>query len=307
MSGSTRLCLRGSILIDRQKIVRLFQDLRESPEVKETAILEDNRLSATDPVLREFLRTHHMEEDRAASLKSFLSSAATQRIVDVIERFCKGNKALSICEIGAGDGYLAKALVNAGFTNIDIVEPSAKAITGTGYLCALGYAQKITIFNDLESWYGSNKRYDLLISNACIHHFTNPHFVMSQIRLKSHRKTIGLAFNEFFAVDYADTITQLFNHRHATLYGLYEFPYSHRFYRHMFEATGFRTLEIEPRISYLHMALGDRLWQHPSVKRINRLFWKCLCTTRLTRVMYDLVFFIVLHFQRDRLRGVDPF
>lgn len=292
---------------DRQKIVRMLLDLRESPDIKESAILEENRLSLTDPVLQGFLRTYHMEEDRPASLKSFLSSAETQRIVDVIERFCKGKKTLSLCEIGAGDGYLAIALVNAGFSNIDIVEPSAKAITGTGCLSELGYEKKITIYNDLESWYGSNKRYDLLITNACIHHFTNPHFVMSQIRLKSHRNTIGLAFNEFFAVDYADTITQLFNHRHATLYGLYEFPYSHHFYRHMFDATGFRILEIEPRISYLHMALGDRLWQQSGVKRISRFFWKCLCITRFTWVMYDLVFFIVLHFQRNRIRGIDPF
>ena len=295
------------MLRDRQKIIRMFQDLHESPDAKEAAILEENRLSLSDQVLQDFLHIHHMQSDRHASLNEFLDSAFAQRIIPVIERFCNGNKSLAICEIGAGDGFLALALIKSGFSNIDILEPSSKSITGTGFLRDLDAAKQITIYNDLESWYGSNKRYDIIITNACIHHFQNPLFILSQIRLKSHLQTIWLAFWEYFAVDYADTITQLLNHRHATLYGLYEFPYSHQFYRQMFNYAGFRPLEIEPNNSYIEMVLLGKLSHVSIVKKIGRLASKFLCSVHMTWEIYNIFLFMFVHFKRDKIRAMDPF
>lgn len=285
----------------------MIQDLHESPDAKKTAILEENRLSLSDPGLHEFLRAHHMQTDRHSALKEFLESVSTQRVIAVIERFCKGNKKLAICEIGAGDGFLAFALNKAGFTNVDIVEPSSDSITGTGFLSEVDPEKHITIYNDLESWYGSSKRYDILITNACIHHFQNPLFVILQVRLKSHLNTIWIAFNEFIAVDYADTMTQLLNHRHATLYGLYEFPYSPHFYRQMFCYAGFRPIEIEPPVSYMQMLLRGNLCHFPIMQKIIRLTSELLRYFRMTWLIYDFVILVVRLAQRDKIRAMDPF
>ena len=292
---------------DRKSLIRMIQNLHESPDAKGKAIFEENRLSLSDPRLHEFLRAHHMQTDRRSALKEYLESASTHRVIAVIERFCNGNKKLAICEIGAGDGFLAFALIKAGFTNVDIVEPSSDSITGTGFLREINPEEQIVIYNDLESWYRSTKRYDILITNACIHHFQNPLFVILQVRLKSHLNTMWLAFNEFIAADYADTMTQLLNHRHATLYGLYEFPYSPHFYRQMFYYAGFKPLEIEPPLSYMQMMLRGNFCHLFILQKLSRLTSAFLRYFRMTWLIYDFVRFVVLHTQRDKIRAMDPF
>lgn len=87
------------MLRDRTRLLRMIQDLHESPDAKETAILEENRLALSDPAMKEFLRIHHMLADRRSSLEDFMESCLSQRVVAIVERYCDGSKDLAICEI----------------------------------------------------------------------------------------------------------------------------------------------------------------------------------------------------------------
>lgn len=288
-------------LFDRQKIICLLRSLYESPAAKEAAIVKENNLSQSNSNVETFVKTFHMESDRTASLARYLDSDFSERVIATADKFSAGKKNLSICEIGAGNGFLALSLIKAGYTNIDIVEPSAEFITGTGYAKTLKEFEKVTVYNDVDKWYGSNKRYDLFITNACIHHFSNPLYVLMQVRMKAHLNTIWLAFSEYFAFDCADTISQLLNHRHATLYGLYEYPYSPTLYREMFKNSGFNAIEISPLVIPYGSFKGNS-----RSNTVTRFLCSLLCNLKISWPIYGILKYFVTRFCSRRIRMLDP-
>lgn len=234
----------------RDAVLRMVRSLHESPAAKEAANLREQEIARTDPEVRDFLDLLHMDADRAASLERFIAGGLAQDVIDTIRHHHGDRKDLAICEIGGGNGFLAAALSRAGYTNVDILEPANQHVTGTGYLRTVEEFSGLGFFNDLDEWYSDPKVYDLIITNACIHHFENPVVAAAQIRLKVRDRALWLAFAEFFSADYEETLSQLNRHRHAVLYNLYEWPYSAGLYTRMLEAGGFQRISISAAVPY---------------------------------------------------------
>jgi len=272
----------------KNEVLALMRNLRESPGAKEAAIRVEQQLAERDPEVRAFVETFHFDADRGAALARFLATPFPGEVLAAIRRRFGGRKDLRICEVGAGDGFLAVALVRAGYA-LDILEPSAELITGTGYLRTLPEATSITIHNDLDAWYADAETYDLILTNACIHHFHNPQVVASQIRMKTSENGLWLAFTEYCAYDVEDTLSQLNQHRHAVLYGLYEWPYSPALYAAMLEAAGFRRGEIVP-----------------ALPTILRPVWSLIAALRVSWFAHGVCSAIARRVARRQIRLIDP-
>ena len=283
----------------RLATLKTLRQLREDPTLKEAAILQEQELAKTDGAVHAFVDAFHFDADRDASLARFLAAPAARDILDTIERYFGGRRDVAICEIGAGNGFLAASLVRAGYQDVDILEPAAEHVTGTGYLRSLREFDGITIYNDIAAWYEAPKQYDLVLTNACIHHFHNRGVVAAQVRLKVKDRALWLAFAEFMAMDYEDVLSQLNNHRHAMLYGLYEWPYSASVYIGMLELAGFRLRDIAPIAAHGKRAL-------PPLRAIYRGTWRLLCEAGLSRPAYLLSTKLLRLVARGRLRQADP-
>ena len=278
----------------RENAIALMRELREDPSLKEAAVKREQEIALTDPEVSDFLTLLHMEADRASALDNFLAGGLAEDVIDTIKHFFGDAKDLRICEIGGGDGFLAAALVQAGYSNVDVMEPASEFMTGTGYLETRPEFEAIRLFNDLDAWYADETIYDLIITNACIHHFENPIVASSQIRLKMRDNALWLAFAEYFSEDYEETISQLNKHRHAVLYRLYEWPYSADLYKRMLEAGGFKRTQISAAIPYGRRKLGFGLtaW---------RSLWWALSKTRLDWLAYFGFVQLIKLFARKQL------
>lgn len=282
----------------RDEVLRTIRSLHESPGSKEAAILQEQKIALDDVQVREFVDTFYFDADRDASLRRYLASGFPDDVIDAIRRFFGDQRDIAICEIGGGNGFLSAALLRAGYTNVDMVEPATQHVTGTGYLKSLPEFSTIKAYSDLDEWYASPQLYNLIITNACIHHFNNPVVDASQIRLKVRDRSVWLAFTEFFSADYEDTFSQLNHHRHAILYGLYEWPYSPGLYAAMLGAAGFSRIEIAPTIPHGRRPLSP-------VMRAYRLAWRIACRSGLSGAAYGTFSWLISRFSRSHVRLTD--
>jgi SAM-dependent methyltransferase len=283
----------------RDAVLRTMRSLREAPDAKEAAILIEQQIAENDDGVRDFVDTFHFGADRAASLDRYLASDFAADVVDTVRHFFGARTDIAICEVGAGNGFLAAALVRAGYANVDVLEPATQRITGTGYLRSLPEFANIGFFDDLDAWYAAPRLYDLIVTNACIHHFDNPTVVAAQIRLKVKEDARWFAFVEFFSSDYEDTLSQLNSHRHAVLYGLYEWPYSAGLYRAMLRAAGFSRLSVSIPIPYGRRAVSP-------LRTAWRLGWRVLCAVHLSGPTHTLAEIVTSRLARGYLRFLDP-
>jgi hypothetical protein len=272
--------------------LRLIRALREEPRAKASAMAQEHELAAHDATVRDFLETFYLEADRERSFDRFLRSPLPGDAIAAIQHFFGDRRDIAICEIGGGNGFLTAALYREGYVDIDVVEPDASQVTGTGYLRSLSEFSPIGVFNDLEAWYNAPKRYDLILSNACIHHFDNPAVVATQVRMKANENARWLALTEYFAVDFEDALSQLYNHRHAMLYGLYEWAYSARLYSEMLRSAGFALTEIAPLVPYHRRGP----WA---------FFWSAACDLGLSPWMYGSALMLARRFRRGAVRRLD--
>jgi SAM-dependent methyltransferase len=282
-----------------EKLLKIFRSLTESPMAKEAVIRQELEIAKQDPEVAQFVKDFHFDGDRSASLERFIGADFQKDVVNTIRNFFGHDTSVAICEIGGGNGFLVVSLIRAGYTNVDILEPASEYISGTGYFRGLPESNSVGIYNDADVWYASEKKYDLIITNACIHHFSNPAVVASQIRLKVKDNGRWLAFSEYFSTDFEDTASQINNHRHAVLYGLYEWPYSAKLYAAMLESAGFVRKEIAP--------------VNPSGTQKKRLsgiawrgLWRLLCSANASWYAYGILTWFVRNLARHALRRVDP-
>ncbi len=282
--------------IQRAAVLRVVRRLHESPDAKERAIAAEQKIAENDDSVRSFVEMFHFDADREVAFQRFSASDFAADVILAVRHHYGDRKDVAICEIGAGNGFLAAALVRAGYTDVDILEPSAGFATGTGFIQSKPEFERVKVYNELDEWYASEKLYDLVITNACIHHFDNPTVVGAQIRLKLKDGAYWLAFTEFFASDYEDTLTQLSNHRHAVLYGLYEWPYSAKLYSAMMSASGFKLKELAPLNPYGRVQLDGK-------GAVLRRVWRLSCAIGISRLAYFL--WRVIAKSRHRPRAAD--
>jgi hypothetical protein len=283
-----------------QAAIRTLRALREAPGLKEEALRREHKIAEHDIEVADFLRIIHLQADRAEAFREFVSGGFAQDVLDTLRHHYGDRKEISICEIGAGDGFLSAALHRAGYTNLDVLEPSGEMISGTGYLRELNEFSGLRIFNDLDAWYSDAKTYDLIVTNACIHHFENPVVAAAQIRQKVNDNALWLAFAEYFAADYEETLSQLNRHRHAILYNLYEWPYSATLYKAMLEAGGFDRLSIAAAIPYGKRSLSPFL-------RAWRAVWRLFVALKLDAFAYGAFVFLIKLFARPSLPRATAF
>ncbi len=267
-----------------------MRSLQESPSAKESVIRKEQTIAEHNGEVKSFVERFHFDADREAALERFLASPLPVDVLAAIRyHFGFRKESLRVCEVGAGDGFLAIAMVRAGY-KLDVLEPSDEFVTGTGFLQTRPEAGVIRIFNNLDTWYADPSEYDLILTNACIHHFDNPHVIATQVRMKVAEGGLWLAFSEFCAYDVEDTLTQLNNHRHAVLYGLYEWPYSPSLYAAQLEAAGFRRAEMMPvaRVPIIRAA------------------WSVFRAFHLTWPVHLLVTSTMLRLCRRWIRAIDP-
>lgn len=223
-----------------------LRGMNESASLKEATIRAEIALAKEDPTTKEVLDAIYLDEDRAASFERFCKSGEFKAIRQQVLRRTKGNLNASICEVGAGPGFLAVALAQSGFTDICMLEPNGEWHTGTGFIRPLAEALGVRIWNDLDAWYDSDTAYDVIITKACVHHFTNVSKVAAELACKLRDGGEWLMFDEFFANTTRDFYLALRDHSHAIKYGQYEWPYAAGMYVDLLTLVGFGFIEAIP-------------------------------------------------------------
>ncbi len=235
--------------------------MKESTSLKEETIFREIELARADPDIRNILEIHYLDENREASFERYCESREFKTTFDEIARHAKYDWDVKICEVGAGPGFLAVALARAGFRNVSILEPNNASITGTGFIADRAAQQGVRIWNDLDGWYESDELYDIIITKACVHHFTNVCKVGSEIRCKMHDQGKWLMFDEYFANSTEDLYASLIKHPHVSRYGQYEWPYSAAMYVELMRLAGYTLQEIIPnryKNSYLCRNVSEK-------------------------------------------------
>lgn len=215
--------------------------LVEDPERWEAMIRREIELSRTDPAARAVIESIYCEEDREAAFERFRSSLELTRIIKLLE-VSGVRRDARICEIGGGGGWLGWALHHAGYRHLEMLEPNAGFITGTGYLRTRPDARDIRIWNDLDAWYGDPGLFDVILTHNCCHHFRGLSFVAAAIRQKVAPGGRWVMLREWFADSPEELYRQLTHHPYSQKYGVFEFPYPASHYVESLEIAGF-TLE----------------------------------------------------------------
>ncbi len=224
-----------------------LRKMHESPALKEQSIKKEHELALHDARIRTVLETIYLEKDRASSFQRFLASPEFAAKLEEVSRHVECDKNASICEIGAGPGFLAVGLAMAGYTNVCILEPNQEYITGTGFIAETAAEHRVKIWNDLNAWYNSDELYDCVITNATVHHFDNVCKVAAEIRCKLTRDGKWLMFDEYFANTSPDLYQALLDHSHVMRYAQYEWPYSATIYVQLLRLAGYELDEVIPR------------------------------------------------------------
>jgi len=224
-----------------------LRKMHESPKLKEQTIKKEQELALHDAQIRAVLETIYLEKDRASSFQRFLASPEFAAKLAEIGRHMQNNKNASICEIGAGPGFLAVGLAMRGYTNVSILEPNGEYVTGTGFIAETAAKHGVKIWNDLNAWYKSDDLYECAITNATVHHFDNVCKVAAEIRCKLAGHGKWLMFDEYFATTSPDLYQALLDHSHVMRYEQYEWPYPATIYVQLLRLAGYELAEVIPR------------------------------------------------------------
>jgi protein-L-isoaspartate O-methyltransferase len=240
--------------MELQRRFRLHE-LTEDPVRWERLIHEEQLLARTESAQRLLLESIYCDADRNAAFNRFYDGLEFRTIVRVLQRLGVP-KTSSLCEIGAGPGYLTWALAQAGYGRLALVEPNDLYVTGTGYLSERADAAAIQRFSDLSAWYDDPVRHDTILTHNCIHHFPNISYAAACIRTKMKPSGRWIAIREWYADSASELYNQLASHPYAYKYGVYEFPYSSSYYVQAIEIAGFALEAVIPA-GYAGNALAE--------------------------------------------------
>lgn len=218
--------------------------LVEDGQVVEDAMLAEIRRAQDDESARLVLEQCYLEGNRDRAFDRFQSSAglhATLRLLDSL----RVTREMSIVELGGGAGWLAWALHRQGF-RVELVEPNGCYVTGTGYLRSRTDARDLPIWNDLAAWYASGRRYDLVLTQNCVHHFPSLPHTAAAIRQRIHPSGRWLMLREWFAESPREVYRKLRDHPYSQRYGLFEFPYPAWYYIRSLELVGYELEVVVP-------------------------------------------------------------
>lgn len=229
--------------------------LVEDPDRTEAAVRLEIERARTDRGTREVLEANYLDEDRDAAFQRFRGSFEFARLLRLLELLGIGSSA-RICEVGAGGGWLAWALHTAGFGKVDVLEPNAHQVTGTGYLRSRPDVAGIRIFDDLTAWHDAATAYDLVLTRNCVHHFRGLGLIAAGVRRKLTPGGHWLMLREWYAERPLEVYQLLRQHPYAFKYGLYEFPHSVTRYVDTVEGVGFALAAVAPA-RYANGALAD--------------------------------------------------
>jgi len=258
------------VAVARLKLYELLED----PDLWEKLIEEEIRAGETDSTARAVVESMYWESDRQHAFERFCRSLDFQQIVRLFGIF-RIPKDATLCEIGGGSGQLAWALVQAGFQNVELLEPNDRFITGTAFLRSrLHETQgRLTISNDLGKWYEDAKLFTTVVTRNCVHHFPNLALVAASL----HQKIAPGGKWVMIREQYADTpreLRQLFaTHPYCQKYGVYEFAFPARYYVDSVTLAGFTLAAVVPNY-WGNNALSSYI-DNPG-SRWNR-FWSRVC------------------------------
>ncbi|MEQ1695597.1 MAG: methyltransferase domain-containing protein [Hyphomicrobiaceae bacterium] len=224
-----------------------FHALREDPSLWERLIEEENTRAETEPAARERVESMYWERDRAKAFQRYFESLDFQQVTELLGIFGLTHEQ-TLCEIGGGSGQLAWSLAKAGFKHVDLLEPNALPVTGTGWLqtqVASG-ATAVGICNSLDDWYADKARYDVIVTRNCVHHFPNIALVAAAIRQKIQPGGRWIMIREAFADTPQELRAALQTHPYCQKYGVYEFYFPARHYVESLEFAGFKLRAVVP-------------------------------------------------------------
>lgn len=227
--------------IDRLALWNSF----EHPDQWEETIRHAHEESKTDDALACLLSAIHLQEDRAEAFNDFTNSDKFAAIKNLIVRFGVGPDS-SVCDVGCGPGYLAYALHNkAGFKHVTAMDPNNQWHTGTGYLQSLE-VPGINIIDNFDEWRTINGRFDAVVSQGTIHHWS--HIALGAIDVRRTLKPgkFWFAFSEYFATRPNEFSAAIRCHPTASRYGSYEWAYPPSVYVDLIQSVGFNLVSVIP-------------------------------------------------------------
>ncbi len=227
--------------LDRLEIA----ELRERPRLWERVIRRQQQEARSDGQVRLLLESLYLTEDRAGDFERFRKSrefAAVLRLLDIFG----AAKGARICEVGAGPGYLSWALLKEGFEKLEVLEPNAHRVTGTGYLRSRADAAAIAVHDDVAAWAQLRGRCNVLLTRNCIHHFEN--ITRAAVMLRRGLAPGGkwLAIREWYADSAGELALNLGSHPYCQPYKMYEWPYPAAHYASAVALAGFRLEAVVP-------------------------------------------------------------
>jgi hypothetical protein len=219
--------------------------LEESPARLEAVIAEQQSLAQHDEGIQSLLASIYLTADRAQDFSRYLGSRDFEVTCKMLKLFGV-RRDDRICEIGGGPGFLAWALVQSGFTDVELLEPSHYFNTGTGYLRTRPDAAGIVIHNSLADWHALSKPFEVILTKNCIHHFKNISQSAAVIRQKMHKDALWFSFREQFADAPSELYALFATHPFCQPYGLYEWSYPAHHYAEAIEIAGFDLIAVVP-------------------------------------------------------------
>jgi 2-polyprenyl-3-methyl-5-hydroxy-6-metoxy-1,4-benzoquinol methylase len=226
---------------DNIKIIELAED----SEKFEKIIIDCQNAAKLDLTLHQLLLSIYLESDRDLAFNRFLGTSELKTILKIFKIF-KLESHIKLCEIGGGPGFLAWALSKSGYCQTDLVEPNSLYNTGTGYLSSREDSNFINIYNELEEWLSDVKKYDVVVTKNCIHHFQNISLMASLIRKKMKPGAFWFSFREWFADTAEELYALLAQHPFCQKFDLYEWPYPSHHYVDAIEIAGFKLEAVIP-------------------------------------------------------------
>ena len=221
----------------------------------EAMIKQEIELARTDSAARAVIESIYCDEDRAVAFERFRTGLEFATILRIFRHFRIPREA-RICEIGGGGGWLGWALWREGYRGVELLEPNAAFVSGTGYLRTRPDAAGIRIWNDLDAFYADPGRFDLVLTHNCVHHFRGIAYVAACLRQKVVEAGRWLMMREW----YADTAEELYRmvgqHPYSQKYGLYEFPHPASHYVESVQQSGFALEGVVPA-RYANSALDS--------------------------------------------------
>jgi hypothetical protein len=223
-------------------------DLQENSAKLESVVVAEQARAAINPAIAGMLESMFLEIDRDRAFARYLASKDFKTTVLLLE-MVDINRQAKICEVGGGPGFLPWALSQSGFTSVDLFEPNAEYITGTGYLCSRADGGVIAIYNILDEWHRAGRIYNAIITKNCIHHFYNIALVAASLRQRLAPGGRWLALREWFADTPEETYRLIATHPYCQPHRLYEWPFPAASYVDAIELGGFRLIGVVP-LSY---------------------------------------------------------